>query len=137
MEKIINGTYTNSILLSDEQEIKWMPEYPCLIGELDMVVTQAWNGLVYQKDWQYTKLFNWHLGRIVREFGLYNRIKTQTMPRISHCEKSGLSPSNFLKTVSIFALIILGLLVATGVLAVEILVNISLKKLYKAQSSMK
>ena len=42
-----------------------MPEYPCQLASVPVDYRKIGNGLIFQKDWPYTRLFNKHLNEVL------------------------------------------------------------------------
>ena len=47
------------------QPIETMDVYPCIISSIKQDYRKVGNGMVYQKDWPYTKLFNHQLYKVI------------------------------------------------------------------------
>ena len=42
-----------------------MAEYPCQLASVPVDYRKIGNGLIFQKDWPYTRLFNKHLNEVL------------------------------------------------------------------------
>ena len=55
---------SSDLLLAIFQPIEKLDVYPCTISSIKQDYRKIGNGMVYQKDWPYTKLFNHHLLKV-------------------------------------------------------------------------
>ena len=55
---------TNDILFGVYQPIRMMKEYPCTISSVPIDYRKLGNGMVFQRNWAYSKLINFHLLKV-------------------------------------------------------------------------
>ena len=55
---------SSDVLFGVYQPIQLYKEYPCLIGSVPVDYRKIGNGLIFQKNWPYTKLINYHLYKV-------------------------------------------------------------------------
>ena len=120
MKKMLNGTYSNTLLLTNNMAIESMPEYPCQINKLDLVAATQWVGFVYPRDWTYAKLFDWHLMKL-RESGLFNRILAQHQKgHKGFPNEQRIGAANFMQIFSSCTLLLIGFIITVLFLLLEI-----------------
>ena len=118
-EKMLNGTWSRSIILGQSDTIEQYTEYPCLINNLDIVPpVQRWLGFVYQKNWPFAKLFDWHLRNIVRDTGLYNKLYHEKIHK-RICPSPKVTATHFPQTVVLFTLLGIGFLATSCIFIAE------------------
>ena len=123
MKKILNGTYSNALLLTNNMAIESMPDYSCKINKLDLVAATQWVGFVYPKNWTYAKLFDWHLMKL-REGGLLNRIVAQHQKGHKECpNEHQIGATNFMQIFSSFSLLLIGFIFTVLFLFLEVFIN--------------
>ena len=111
MKNILNGTYSNALLLADNMAIESMPEFPCQINKLDLVAATQWIGLVYPRNWTYAKLFDWHLKKL-KNSGLFYRIIAQHHKGHKGCpNEQRIGATNFMQTFSSFVFLLIGFII--------------------------
>lgn len=64
LDPIFPGEYSNAVLIGVYQPLSTRAEYPCQVTSLPVDFRQVGNGFVYQKDWPYTRLFNYHFLKV-------------------------------------------------------------------------
>ena len=55
---------SNSILISIYESISTMPEYPCYISSFPQDYMNVGVGMIYTKNWPFTRLFNHHFMKV-------------------------------------------------------------------------
>ena len=122
MKKILNGTYSNALLLTNNMAIESMPDYPCKINKLDLVAATQWVGFVYPRNWTYAKLFDWHLIKL-RESGLFNRILAQHLKGHKECPSEQIiGAANFMQIFSSCTLLLIGFIITVLFLLLEVFI---------------
>ena len=121
LHKILNKTWSISVLLGQRDTLEQLPQYPCLISSLDIVAAVRWMGFIYQKEWPFSKLFDWHLNNIVRDSGLFRKIYQQHVGHPSTCPKSSMTATYLSQTSMIFAILGIGFLATFCTLFIEML----------------
>ena len=64
---------SSDLVLGVYQPLKIRPEYPCLIASVPKDYRRIGNGYIFQKDWAYTNLINFHLFKMYEE-GIINSL---------------------------------------------------------------
>ena len=132
VEKMLSGKTeaSKSILLDSTEGLIFNPNYPCNIDYIkstpkDAILTV---GMIFKKNWPYTKLFNFHLLQM-RESGMLDHILQKytkniktTCPdeqRISVVLKK-FTPVGMEKTIFLYVLILAGLFFSSIVFISEL-----------------
>ena len=58
---------STDLLLAVYKPIKLMKEYPCELTSVPVDYRKLGNGLLFQKNWSYTKLINYHLFKVHKQ----------------------------------------------------------------------
>ena len=120
MAKILNGTYKKSLLVGS-QTIEFMPEYPCDVGKLDLVIAKRSMGMLYQKNWPFTELFNWHLHQHFIENGILNKLLEEERRRSSGCSGANIEATKLTQTFLLFGVLAMGVILTLATLIFEVL----------------
>ena len=103
MTNILNGTFTNSLLVSSNS-IEFMDEYPCQIGKLGIVIAKRSTGMVFQKNWPFTELFNWHLHSIFLESGILHKFLEELRGKSKACQSEIIEATRLSQIAVVFVL---------------------------------
>ena len=112
LTKFVHGAIPNTVLLTWKTHGELMnpnndPEkpYPCKIKSVGKDYVPLSSGILYSKDWPYTKLINHHMLKL-QERGIldliYNKYKRKKKSTCSN-KNENISHSNILETISAFA----------------------------------
>ena len=103
--------------------------YPCKLSDIEnVVINRRNNGFVFRKNWEYTKLFNYHL-LMMKESGLMDKLfepylklikKSCPNEQIIRSVMKKPEPLRLNTTFSIFMLIVVGIVCGLVLLYVEI-----------------
>ena len=81
---------SRTIVISVAQPLFLLPEYPCEVTSVKHGFRKTGNGMIYQKDWPFTRLFNSEILQL-SERGLVDQIirKWTFATPLSACESAG------------------------------------------------
>ena len=133
VDKMINNTNgaADTILFYGDSEVRFSEHYPCSLLHVrkKYEANKQSLGMIFQKNWQYTKLFNYYM-LIMKENGLMNKLLEPYLTttnkdcpeqqRIRHfIEKP--KPVGVNTTVSIYLIVFVGFICALVLLLFEML----------------
>ena len=120
MTNILNGTFTNSLLVGS-QAIEFMDDYPCQIGKLGISLAKRSTGMVFQKNWPFTELFNWHLHSIFLESGILHKFLEELRGKSKACQDESIEATRLSQIAVVFVLLALCIILTLTVLTYELL----------------
>ena len=103
------------------QTIEFIPEYPCDVGKLDLVIAKRSMGMLYQKNWPFTELFNWHLHQHFIENGILNKLLEEERSRSSGCSGANIEATKLTQTFLLFGVLAMGVILTLATLIFEVL----------------
>ena len=77
--------------------------------------------MVFQKNWPFTELFNWHLHSIFLESGILQKFVEEFMGRNKACQRETIEATRLSQTAVVFVFLALSVILTVAVLSSEIL----------------
>ena len=109
VRKIRNGSLNDhTLFFGVYQPIRWFTEWSCSMSSVKVDYRKVSNGLVFQKNWKFAKIVNYHL-LLQKENGILNEIQSnyhKTMESI--CKAQDIMPARFAETMSLYVLMAIG-----------------------------
>lgn len=120
--ELANGQHAKTLFFDVFQTISgYGGHYPCQIEAVRRQYRKIDNGMVFQKHWPFTKLFNHYLLKL-RERGVLHQIQSNYLHYTKEdCGQSQPREVGLVNIVSLLTLLISGLLLATAIFACEYL----------------
>ena len=99
----------NTLLMGVIQPLQYLPEWTCGGKSVKIDYRKINNGMIYQKNWAFRKLFDYHLLRM-KEEGEIDRIKSNYFGKLKMvCPKEIMRPYSMLETMGANYFFVLGL----------------------------
>ena len=98
----------NVLVYVDNEEIpSYHPDLACHFSSIDEEYTNIGAGFIFQKDWPFTRVINYHMLRMFED-GSIERIKNRWLPKEMLCNHDTVEPSNILDIFTLCVTLILG-----------------------------
>ena len=110
----------NVLVYVDNEEIpSYHPDLACHFSSIDEEYTNIGAGFIFQKDWPFTRVINYHMLRMFED-GSIERIKNRWLPKEMLCNHDTVEPSNILDIFTLCVTLILGGIFATISFLIEL-----------------
>ena len=111
--RMVNGIQdVNTLLMGVIQPLQYLPEWTCGGKSVKLDYRKINNGIIYQKNWPFRKLFDYHLLRL-KEEGEVDRIKRNYYGHFDIiCSKEFMKPYSMLETMGANIIFIVGLVLS-------------------------
>ena len=120
-KRMVNGSQdTNTLLMGVLQPLQYLPEWRCGGRSVNVDYRKINNGWIYQKQWPFRTLFDYHLLRL-KEEGEVDRIKSRYYEEIALvCHNEGIKPYTMTEIMVLYMLFGIGFLLSFMVWVLEI-----------------
>ena len=112
-KRMVNGSLPhNTLFFGVYQPIRLLPEWSCNVASVNVDYRKVSNGLIFQKNWRYTEIFNYHIIRLKDE-GIIDGIrKKYYVQGDTVCDRIPIKPATLTETMTLYILIAAGLIVS-------------------------
>ena len=127
LKAVANGSLPNSMAIGVEEQVNFNPLWPCHLDSLDMAVSKSTLGLIFQKGWPYTRLFNHHLLHLL-ESGKYQQLRQKYLAHNCRCPKEAYSPTSLSRVMTLIIVLIIGCIVSAVIFTFEYIYKLPQRK---------
>ena len=101
-----NSLEEEDLIFGVYQPLRILPEWSCNISSVDIDYFKISNGIIFQKNWRFTELFNYHLLQL-KEEGIIDQISNKYY-RTNRCPAEPLKSSTLTETKTAYIMLVVG-----------------------------